>query len=400
MRTNRRTFIKGAGAATSASLLGFPNIVRAQNTEWIVGASVPLTGVFATAGNLTLPALTDFETQVNSAGGIGGKPVRAVIEDSGSNPQNALANYRRAATEKDLAYYYGDSTGFMKLVGPELNDTKRVLMGGTSFATELANPESNPFQYISGPTYEDQFDMLLQFIADNGGGKVAFIFSDSEFGRDPIAHGRETAERLGIEVVLEEATKQEGADIQTHVTRLAQTQPDYAILQGYVTTVWPQIIGGARSVGLPTKFLGTFWGMEKVIADRVTAQAGPFLEGYMGVMPYRYFYEQADAPAYRELAAFKAAQDPSFPGYLLTWYLQVRLTLDLWKEAMERTIEADREINAENLSDSLRSISDWDSGGYFGSPVSIVGGKIPQGRVYQYSAGSGLFTPVSDWISV
>ncbi|MCZ6764895.1 MAG: ABC transporter substrate-binding protein, partial [Alphaproteobacteria bacterium] len=352
------------------------------------------------AGNLTLPALTDFQDQVNDAGGIGGISVRAVAEDSGNIPQNALANYRRAITDENLVFYYGDSTGFMKLVAPELNETKRVLVGSTSFASELANPATNPFQFVSGPTYQDQFDVLLQFIKSEGGGRLALIFADSEFGRDPIEHGKARAAELGIEVVLEEVTKISGADIETHVTRLAQTRPDFAILHGYVTSVWPQIIGGARQVGLQTQFLGTFWGMEKVIADRVTAQAGPFLDGYMGVMPYRYFYEAADAPAYQRLAALKKAQDPDFPNYLTTWYLQVTMTLELWKKSMETVIEQDQEVNAETLAAALGSISGWDTGGFFGAPVTVTGHKIPQGRVYRYSADSGLFVPISDWIQV
>ena len=256
MKTNRRNFIKGAGALAGAGVLGFPNIVRAQASEWVIGASVPLTGVFARAGQLALPALVDFEAQLNQAGGVAGRPIRTIAEDSGSTPQGALANYRRAATQENLAFYYGDSTGFMKLVAPELNRTKTVMMGSSSFASDLADPATNPFQFISGPTYQDQVELLLRFIADSGGGKLGFVFSDTEFGRDPIEAGKARAAELGIEVVLEEVTKPAGADIQTHVTRLAQTQPDFVILHGYVASVWPQIIGGARQIGLQTKFMG------------------------------------------------------------------------------------------------------------------------------------------------
>lgn len=400
MKTNRRNFLKSAGAVAGAGVLGFPNIVRAQASEWVIGASVPLTGPFATAGALALPALIDFEAQVNAAGGIDGRMIRTIAEDSGYIPQNALANYRRAATEENLAFYFGDSTGFMKLVAPELNETRRVMMGSPSFSSDLANSVTNPMQFIAGPSYQDQFDMLMQFIVDNGGGTLALIYADSEFGRDPIEHGRARAAELGIEIVLEEVTRNEGADIATHVTRLAQTQPDFAIFQGYVSTTWPQILGGARSVGLQTRFMGTFWGMEKVIADRVTAQAGPFLEGYMGVMPYRYFYDQAEAPAYRELAAFKAAQDADFPGYLVTWYLQVRLNLEMWRQSMEIAIARDWEINGGNLIAALRTLEDWDTGGYFGAPATVGNHKISQGRMYQYKTENGLFLPISDWIMV
>lgn len=396
MSMKRRTFIKASAALTASAMA--PSIIRADDKVWRVGASLPMTGPFATAGQLVAPALTDFATMVNDAGGIGGKPMKLEIEDSGYVPKNALANFERALAGGPLHGYFGDSTGFMELVGPNLKGDKAVMMGSTSFASSLADPKKRPYQFMAGPTYQDQVEILIKDVKAKGGKTLALIFSDSEFGRDPIPHAKKVAKELGIKVVLEEVTKTAGADIETHVTKLAQANPDYAILHGYVTGVWPQLIGGARTVGLPTKFMGTFWGMEKVVADRVTDQAGPFLEGYSGVMPYRYFYDMADAPYYKEVAAFQKAKDPNFPGYIVTWALEGYMSLLLWKKSLELTLEANKEVNADNMMASLRSIKDWDTGGFFGKPVTLSDHKISQGRVYSYSAETKLFTPVSDWI--
>jgi len=398
MAMKRRTVLK-AGAALAAATMA-PAIVRAETKHWRVAASLPMTGPFATAGQLVAPAFAEFEQQVNDSGGIGGRPIKVEVEDSGYIPRNALANFQRAMAGGDLHFYFGDSTGFMELVGPTLEGDNAVMMGSTSFASSLAKPAERPYQFMAGPTYEDQFEILLKDIADNGGKTVAFVYSDTEFGRDPIEHGRKVAADLGIDVVLEEVTKAEGADIENHVTKLAQANPEYTILQGYVTGVWPQLIGGARAFGLQTQFMGTFWGMEKVIADRVTDQAGPFLNGYQGVMPYRYFYDQEDAPFYQQLGAYKKSINPDFPGYVVTWELEGRLNLEMWKLCMNRVIEADKPVTPDNLMAELRAIDNWDSGGFFGRPVDVVDHKIGQGRVYRYNADSKLFTPVSDWIQV
>lgn len=398
MTITRRSLIKSSAMLAGATMV--PSILSAQTREWRVAASLPMTGPFATAGQLVAPSFAEFEAIVNDNGGIGGRPIRVEIEDSGYVPRNALANFQRAQASGELHFYFGDSTGFMELVGPTLQGSSAVMMGSTSFASSLANRAHRPYQFMAGPTYEDQFEILLQDIAAKGGKTVAFVYSDTEFGRDPLAHGRQVAEELGIQVVLEEVTRAEGADIESHVTRLAQVNPEYAILQGYVTGVWPQLIGGARAFGLTTQFMGTFWGMEKIIADRVTEQAGPFLDGYQGVMPYRYFYDQADAPFYRAMADFKRSRNPAFPGYVSTWELEARLSLELWKESMERVINADQQVTPDNLMAALNGIQDWDSGGFFGNPASVVNNKIGQGRVYRYDASSKLFNPVSDWIQV
>ena len=202
--------------------------------------------------------------------------------------------------------------------------------------------------------------------------------------------------------MLEESTKPQGADIPTHVTKLAQSGAEHCILQGYVTGVWPQLIGGARQFGLPTQFHGTFWGMEKLIADRVTAEAGPFLSGYSGVMPYRYSYDSADAPAYQRYAAFqkKAFAGTPLENYMPTWGLQSLASLNLGIEALRRVANKGEEITADRAAEELAGISDFDMGGFFGGPVTMKDNKIGTGRVYTYDAETTLFTPSSDWLTV
>ncbi|QBF33055.1 ABC transporter substrate-binding protein [Thalassococcus sp. S3] len=402
MTINRRTFLATSAAATAA--IGTPMILRAQPSEYILGVSLPLTGPFATAGQLVAPVFSLAQKMFNDEGGIAGTPIRFVTEDSGYIPNNTLANYQRALANHgtDMIGYFADSTGAMKLIAPELRGANARIMGSTSFASELANPAENPYQYLSGPTYQSQFDILLQNIKDAGGSKVAFIFSNTEFGRDPIEHGKATAERLGLEVVLEESTKAQGADIPTHVTKLAQSGAEFCILQGYVTGVWPQLIGGARQFGLPVQFKGTFWGMEKFIADRITNEAGPILDGYQGVMPYRYFYDREGAPRYETYAALSKEMFAGTPmeNYMSTWALQTMCGLELAVKAFRDTAEAGNELTADNVAETLSAISDWDSGGFFGGPVTMENNAIGTGRVYSYSAETKLFTPTSDWLSV
>ena len=402
MKLNRRSFL--ATTAATTAVMGTPMILKAQPSEYVLGASLPLTGPFATAGQLVAPAFQLAAKLFNDEGGIAGTPIRFVTEDSGYIPQNALANYQRAlATEGDaMIGYFADSTGAMKLIAPELTGANARIMGSTSFASELANPATHPYQYMSGPSYQSQFDILLENIAAEGGKSVAFIYSNTEFGRDPIEHGKATAERLGIEVVLEESTKPQGADIPTHVTKLAQSNAEYCILQGYVTGVWPQLIGGARQFGLPTKFKGTFWGMEKIIADRITKEAGPFLAGYEGVMPYRYFWDREDAPRYQQYAALSKEMFAGTPleNYMSTWALQTMCGLEIAMKAFRDTAEAGLELTPDNIAEKLTNISDWDTGGFFGGPVTMENNAIGTGRVYEYDPESGLFNPKSDWLTV
>ena len=56
MTFNRRKFLATGAAATAA--IGTPMILKAQAKEYVLGASLPLTGPFATAGQLVAPAFS------------------------------------------------------------------------------------------------------------------------------------------------------------------------------------------------------------------------------------------------------------------------------------------------------------------------------------------------------
>ena len=152
---------------------------------------------------------------------------------------------------------------------------------------------------------------------------------------------------------------------------------------------------------MDANFVGTFWGMELVIARKVQEKVGDALDGYAGAMPYRYFYEAAASSAYQEIAAFKKAKyGDDFPGYITTWSLQGLATLALLEKVFTDVTEADKEPSPQNLVAALEAVKGWDSGGYFGLPVDVDNHAINQARVYQYSAEKSLFLPVSDTIQV
>lgn len=402
MTLNRRTLLQGAAAG--AAVLAAPHIAGAAghaHKVWRLRGSIPLTGPFAQAGVDGLKNNQDWVEFTNLKGGIAGKPVDMVMEDSGYNPTTSLANFKKTMSEDLKPHFYsGDSTGFMKLVQPELARSP-VLSGGTSFANDLASPATNPYQFISGPTYNAMAEVNLRTMAANGAKRVAFVYSDNEYGRDPIEHARKLVEELGMELVHEEVTKLQGAEVQTHVAQLRRANPDHVLIHGYVTGVWPQIIGTARAFGMDAKFYGTFWGMELVIAKKVQEQLGDALDGYSGCMPYRYFYEAADSPFYQEFAAFKKDKyGDEFPNYITTWSLQGLATLELIKKVFEDVTEADKEPTPENLVAGLEAISGWDSGGVFGLPVDVKNHSIPQARVYSYNAEKSLFLPAGPHMAV
>ena len=366
----------------------------ADEGELVWGAAAPLTGIYAQVAALGLPGIEAYVAYLNATGGINGRTVRLVTGDSGSMPEQALAVFKRImAEEENVVAFYGDSTTFAKLVAPELNERYKVLMGGSSLATVLADPVSYPYQFMTGPTYADMIGILLEFIAqesdmDSAAPRVALFYSNLDFGRDPIAAAKERAARLGIDIVAEIETAPAGVDVAPEVLKLRRAQPDYVIFHGYTSTVWPEVMKQAVQSGVDAMFMGTFWAMEPL----VVRQLGPLADRYMGVFPYRYYWEQAESETLRLMAQVTQAE------YLPTYSLQTWFSGMIMHEVIKRTLDAGLELTGDNLKATLDAIQDWDTGGLIGVPVTFKNNSIPVGRIYRGNSATGLMDPVSDWI--
>jgi branched-chain amino acid transport system substrate-binding protein len=170
------------------------NCLAADEIE--VGAVQPMTGRFAFAGVQINAGLEDALMMANEEGGINGKQIKYIMEDGTYNVDKAVAAFKRIMARDNPIIMYGESTGMGKAVAPEIKDRYKILYSSTSFSSELANAAENPYVFVPGPTYSDMFGILLKYIAkEKPGANVAFFYSDTEFGRDPVPYGTEMCKK-------------------------------------------------------------------------------------------------------------------------------------------------------------------------------------------------------------
>jgi branched-chain amino acid transport system substrate-binding protein len=279
-----------------------------------------------------------------------------------------------------------------KAIAPEIKDRYKILYSSTSFSGELADPAANPYSFVPGPTYSDMFGVLLKYIAaEKPKAKVAFFYSNTEFGKDPIPYGQEMCKKLGLELVAEEVAKVGAVDTATQVLDLKRKNAEYVIFQGFVTSPIPEVIKQAKDYGLNAKFMGTFWSTDKILLEKL----GPLADNYMGVMPYA-FYWQDEIPIIKKIKDWNQKHHPDQAAYRPTSYMQGFFTGQVFVECLKRADKLGA-ISGDNLVKALQGLKNVDVGGMM-PPFSMINNKIPVGRVYKGDAAKQLFVPVSDWI--
>jgi branched-chain amino acid transport system substrate-binding protein len=373
----------------AASLLAAPAVHAQAKEDIVIGGSIPMTGVFAFAGIGIHAGITDYVKMVNDAGGIKGRMIKYVPEDTAYKVDASVAAFKKITSQNKVNLYYGDSTAFAKTINPELDRMGTIMMAGASFATEINDAKKYPLQFLVGPDYTEMFGILMRHIAkEKPGAKLAFVYSDSEFGRDPIDESEALAKKLGLSVVVKIMTPPGSVDVSTEIVKLRRADPDYTIFHGYVLAPIPEFITQARKSGMKSQFMGTFWSND----NSMVAKMGEAADGFMGVVPFRYYYESdAKAPMLEKIRKIR-------PEYQSNAYMQGFLTAMLFTEAAKRTLDAGKPLDGKNLKAALNTIKNFDTGGVVGVPITIRGNSIPVGRIYRFDSKQQKMLPASDWI--
>ncbi len=381
-------YIKSAisGVALSAfTVMG----AFAQEEPVKFSIALPLSGPLAFSGAVQQAGWQLAIKYINENGGIEGRQITAEFYDDEYKVDLGVAGFKRAASAGDLVFAAGDGTPFVRAISPENNDTYRILMSATGFASDVIDTQTYKYNFLPGPTYSDMFGELFKFMKSRKDNPtVAIVYSATEFGRDPLENGRAMAKEMGIEIVLEEETKWSGVDVTASAIKLRNAKADYVIFHGYAGNVWPEIMKTAKEYGVQSVFMGTAYNSDPEMVRGV----GDAADGYVGVVPYDLTMEDADgeyAVAIRD--SLQNWDGHEYTGYANMGYVQSWLTALVLREAIGGAIKAGEELNGDNLIARVNQLQNWDTKGIIGD-ISFANQRIQKGIVYQYNVSGDAFS--------
>lgn len=375
---------------------------HAQANDIVFAATLPLTGPFAAVAKDQLEGMKDFIDHVNGKGGVKGRKIRFLVEDTQYKVDQAIAGWKKfMASDKPVAVF-GDGTGFVRAAAQENNERYKVLMTSTSYASDLEDQAKYGYHFMSGPNYSEAADVLLQYIKTNfkGTGKprLAVIHSASEFGRDPLEHIRKRTAAMGIDLVLVAELKFRDVDVAAETIKLRQAKPDYTLIHGFGgAPIFTEVIKLAKDYKLETQFMGTFWESSRTLLKR----AGPAADGFLGVSNYAWSTAGASGAMLKAIDEIRRKRDPKYDGVPDIYYMQGWMSMMLLAKAAEEAIAQNKPFTGEGLRDALRAAKNWDTGGVIGTPVTFSSNSIPVAQVVRFEAAKDFVpTPVSGWLNV
>jgi branched-chain amino acid transport system substrate-binding protein len=207
MRSQRLTFrlwLLGATAALLALGLDPAWANHRPNNEALVGGAISQTGQYAEPAGRQVNSIKLWVDEVNGRGGLLGHKIKLILLDDKSDTQTAIKLYEKLITEDKvdvlLAPY---SSGITEAVA---NVNERYKMPFVAYGAASTPIWEKGRKYIFNivAVAEDYQKGAMHLAKQIGVKKVAIIGQDSLFPRQAGKGAKDWAEKLGIEVVLQE----------------------------------------------------------------------------------------------------------------------------------------------------------------------------------------------------
>jgi branched-chain amino acid transport system substrate-binding protein len=318
-----------------------------------IGFSMAQTGSLAGAGQQALLGNQIWEQEVNSKGGLLGRPVQLVYYDDQTNPSTVPGIYTKLMDVDKVDLVIGPYG--TNMVAPAL---PAVMPRGKVFIGLFALDANHDFHYPkyfsmlpSGPTPKASFTEGFFEVAAAQNPKpqsVAIAAEDAEFSRNAADGARENVHKYGLKIVYDRNYPPSTTDFSPIIRAIQATNPDLVVICSYPNTS-VGMLQTASELGLKPKMMGG--GM---VGVQYTAIKSKLKSKLNGIVNYEFWVPTPKlmAPAADFFKKYQA-QAPSrgidpLGYYLGGWgyaYCQV----------LQQAVEATKSLDDNKIADYLRT---------------------------------------------
>ena len=374
-----------AVCAIAAPPLSAQTLRGVTDKEIVLGMHTDLSGPAAFYGVSSRNAAQMRYDLVNAQGGIHGRRIKLVVEDTQYQVPRGVAAVNKLIN-RDKVFAIVSSFG-TPIVNAAFKDQEAARVPNL-FPLTLARSMSQPLnrlKFALGSSYYDQIRAGVKYlVAEKQSRTLCAVYEDTDFGQEVLDGIRDQAKAMNVALVETAAVKPTDTDFSAPVTKLRQANCDLIAMGTLLrTTILP--LGTAKRMG----WTDTTWFTQSGAYEYMVAAApGQATEGlYSGsgfILPY------ADT-ASPDLQAWMKAYQERFKADLNIGAIFAWQGADLTVTALDR---AGRNLTTDSFIAALESIQGYRD--IFGGPVMNFTADNHQGSATSYLSvvKNGRWVPV------
>jgi branched-chain amino acid transport system substrate-binding protein len=319
------------------------------DTEILIGTVTDLSGVTAVQGVNNANAVRLAFDAINEKGGINGRKIRYIVEDSQYQVPRAVQAMNKLINNDGVFITIEDGGTPMNNATFPMAIEKNV---PKLLPLSAARSMYEPFHRLKFSQYSSYVDQMRAgvkyFVEQQGKQAICAIYQDTDFGKDVLAGTVQQTEAMGMKVVATTAHKPTDTDFTAAVAKLRDAKCDL-ITMGTIVRDSTLIIATVKKLGWNVDLLGQVAAYDTAIAEA----PGNVAEGFYAMSPSLYAYPDDQRPAIKAFAqAYKAKY-----GFEVNYLGEMGYTsAQIAIEALQR---AGRDLTVDSLVKAMESIRDF-----------------------------------------
>jgi branched-chain amino acid transport system substrate-binding protein len=198
-----------------------------------LGVSGPLTGPNAQYGAQWKQGFDLALDEINGSGGIKGRPLAYIFEDSQSDPRQSVAVAQKFVADKRVVAELGDfSSPASMAASPIYQRAKLVQFGFTNSHPDFT--KGGDYMWSNSVSQADEQPLSAAFAVKRLGMKrIAVLHLNTDWGRTSKDIFVKAAKEYGAEVVATEGYMPDEKDFRSTIVRVRDANPDGLMLISY-----------------------------------------------------------------------------------------------------------------------------------------------------------------------
>ncbi len=264
-----------------------------SKTEIVIGSIQDLSGPLAGFGKQVRLGMMLRVDEINEQGGINGRKLKLLFEDSGYDPKKAVLAAQKLVNQDKIFIMAGHIGTAQNNAAMPVQFEKNVI---NFFPVTAAREMYDPFhrlKYAFAATYYDQMrGSLPKLVKEKGAKKVCMIYQDDEFGLEVVRGGEAALKTLNMEFVEKTSFKRGATDFSSQVARMKAADCDMVVL-GTIIRETIGTIGESRKTGFNPVFVGS----SAAYTDLIHKLGGKAMDGLYATMTVQNPYtDEASQP--------------------------------------------------------------------------------------------------------
>jgi len=254
-KLTRRSFLESALAggvvAGTASLTIMKDAFAQAGSPIVIGHHCDLTGVISSWGYWHDKAAQKAIELINQGGGIAGRKVELVTEDTESNPASGARKLRNLIQRSNAEFVVGSvHSGVMLSAIPIASELKTIYFS-TGEATEATGSKGTRHSFRTGTDTYSIAAASLPWCVENFGKTWSVIYADYAWGQSTNQESKSVIERVGGKVIASIPVPLDTKDFVPYLAQIpGETQ---VLLPAFIGSLSIAFYTQAKSMGLDQK---------------------------------------------------------------------------------------------------------------------------------------------------